>query len=684
MEPTRRMNIHIYILLLTLCLSNLSVRAQETKVFDLVARMSGTTNMWDGETVNWWGFKHDLGGDAEVPGPPIIVNEGDSVIINVINQSPLPHTVHMHGVDVDQANDGVGATSFDIPGLMGEGTYKFVASHAGTFIYHCHVGTVVHMPLGMYGPFIVKAAGGDNQVWTGGPAYDKEYTWMMAEIDSEWNNDPPSHTEIPAYEPDYFLINGKSMQQLNDSTISISSELNQRVYLRLINIGFTDMEVIFPGELAAEIVASDGRPLPASVYSDTVKIYPGERYGVLLTFSSEVEDPILVNYYDMYDGSNPLFTNTVPIGAEAPPEPPTVKLDQIDTYEDLTTWAWRSGGPNPNPPVNVAEGGPDGVDDAYLHITSTGVPGPGGKLAAFNSAQWHGNYINEGVQSIPLQLNNFGDTELHMRLKFDGPGGSFVSKEAIVLPPNSGWQSVAFPIDPADLTGGVDILGTLSNVTQLWLFHNPTPSFPPPLIEASLGVDDMIAAGEATFPVEYLYFDAELIGQHITLTWETTQEINNAGFEIEMRTSEALNRFDSIGYVKGKGYSTTPQSYQFRTDELTANSYLFRLKQIDQDGEFSYSHLVEAVLTEGLVATIYPNPVKNLAKLELNLVDRQKLDIGIYDLKGQLIAQTYSGTLSSGKYSFDLDVSQLAAGVYFCHIRQLDSQSVKKLTLIKQ
>ena len=116
----------------------------------------------------------------------------------------------MHGLDVNQANDGVGSTSFNVPPIMGTGTYKFKATHAGTYIYHCHVETVVHLQLGMFGAFVVKAAGGANNAWTGGPAFDKDYTWVLSDVDKSWHDNIPSGGAIPTFEPDYFLVNGKA------------------------------------------------------------------------------------------------------------------------------------------------------------------------------------------------------------------------------------------------------------------------------------------------------------------------------------------------------------------------------------------------------------------------------------------------------------------------------------------
>ncbi|MFQ5447102.1 MAG: multicopper oxidase domain-containing protein, partial [Saprospiraceae bacterium] len=272
---------YIYLLILSFASGNFSQIVAQT-TFNWFARMVGNQTLWDGQSVNVWGFAQNFGGSAAIPGPTMIVNEGDVVTLNITNQSPMPHTVHLHGLDVDQLNDGVPQTSFEIPGMMGTGSYTFTAPHPGTYIYHCHVETVIHLQMGMYGAVIVKPADGSNTVWAGGPAYDKDYLWITSEVDKSWHDSPPQNGAVPAYEPDYFLINGKSNQQLSATDVAINADAGQNIFMRLTNIGYGIHEFVFPPELNATTLSSDGRPLPQAVLSNTVTVYPGERYGVML------------------------------------------------------------------------------------------------------------------------------------------------------------------------------------------------------------------------------------------------------------------------------------------------------------------------------------------------------------------------------------------------------------------
>ena len=175
---------------------------------------------------------------------------------------------------------------------------------------------------------------------------------------------------------------------------------------------------------------------------------------------------------------------------------------QIDTFESGTTAGWSTGAPDPSPPQNVPTGGPDGTDDNFLQLTSTGTVGPGGRLAAFNPAQWSGDYTAAGIGGILVDVNNLGPNDLSLRLLFaDAPGQTFtngaVSTDPVVVPAGSGWVTAFFPIAASDLTA---VTGTpsqaLAATERLWILHNGAASFPPPGIAATLGVDNVEALPE--------------------------------------------------------------------------------------------------------------------------------------------------------------------------------------------
>ncbi len=132
-----------------------------------------------------------------------------------------------------------------------------------------------------------------------------------------------------------------------------------------------------------------------------------------------------------------------------------VSVGQTDTFQDGTTQNWQNGGVGGiNPVVNIATGGPAGLGDKFIQITSAGGGGPGGRLVAFNRLQWQGNYIAAGVTSIEMDLMNSGATTLSIRIAFrldptfGAPGYLSTSIE---LAPGQGWEHAVFSLSPNDL-----------------------------------------------------------------------------------------------------------------------------------------------------------------------------------------------------------------------------------------
>lgn len=269
--------------------------------YDLTSRMNGQQTLSDGTTIQTWGF--DLGsgmhGTPEVPGPVIYANEGDRIFLHFRNMSMDPHTIHPHGLDVDQQNDGVPQTSFEIP-MMGSYTYEFIAPHAGSYAYHCHVETILHLQMGMYGAINILPPDGSNHAWDGGPAFDFERTWISAEIDRTWNLQQVN-ADFTIYEPDYFLVNGKDGPDIAaDPYTTFDIFADETVLLRLNNMGYLPVRYDFDN-LWTSVIASDGRPLPDSFPGDGLQVAPGERYDVLVRGSMNGNHVVTLEYLDLYD-----------------------------------------------------------------------------------------------------------------------------------------------------------------------------------------------------------------------------------------------------------------------------------------------------------------------------------------------------------------------------------------------
>jgi len=277
------------------------------------ASMNGNIVMADGASLETWYFGNGFNDDRALAGPVFEANEGDNVQITL--SSMMPHSIHFHGLDVDQANDGVPATSGYVGRSMGNSnfgrvgsapslgtsyTYTFAAPHAGTYMYHCHVDTSLHFEMSMYGTVIIRPAdGATNIAWTGGPAFDKEYIWQMGTFDSSWHTSNVSGAQTARYRPNYFMINGRDGANAGtDSTVAVTAAAGQKVLIRVNGTSYMPA-VVRMGGLVFEVIASDGRPLSATVSTTEQLICAGERYDILLTMPSTGQYTATVDYYDI-------------------------------------------------------------------------------------------------------------------------------------------------------------------------------------------------------------------------------------------------------------------------------------------------------------------------------------------------------------------------------------------------
>jgi len=96
------------------------------------------------------------------PGPLIEATEGQLVQVRLVNESvPDGITLHWHGVDVPNAEDGVAGVTQDAVAAGQEHTYRFVAEQVGTFWYHSHQVSHEQVRRGLLGPLVIRPAAPD-------------------------------------------------------------------------------------------------------------------------------------------------------------------------------------------------------------------------------------------------------------------------------------------------------------------------------------------------------------------------------------------------------------------------------------------------------------------------------------------------------------------------------------------
>ncbi|MCF0061840.1 T9SS type A sorting domain-containing protein [Dyadobacter chenwenxiniae] len=171
-----------------------------------------------------------------------------------------------------------------------------------------------------------------------------------------------------------------------------------------------------------------------------------------------------------------------------------------------------------------------------------------------------------------------------------------------------------------------------------------------------------------TLPVTLVSFKGETQNGHSKLTWETSSETNNKGFEIE-RSIDGRN-FKRIGYVEGNGTTSNEnKSYRFIDSEPLHGKNYYRLKQLDWDGKFDHSSIIFVQHPIQETSKLYPNPVTNI--LLVNTLDF-KGQILIIDLMGRVVDKVNATTNETS-----LNVSNLSPGLYLCRFGNTTQQFVK-------
>jgi FtsP/CotA-like multicopper oxidase with cupredoxin domain len=250
----------------------------------------------DGSEHEMWSFEGNKFG-RQIPGTTVRMQEGQ-LFQGTVKPSKRVHTIHWHGIEPDPRNDGVGHTSFEVTGHY---TYQWRTDvgvpgnphrgGAGTYFYHCHVNTPLHVQMGMFGPIVVDppanpaapVPAGTRRHSVDGPLYDIATETLIApySIDPRWhelNHAAGLNGEdagLNRFEPKHFFLLGGNIptRPRGDDVVWAVSQMRANVVrngkyptlVRMLNVDYfptltriTDAA----GKPAriAELIAHDGRP----------------------------------------------------------------------------------------------------------------------------------------------------------------------------------------------------------------------------------------------------------------------------------------------------------------------------------------------------------------------------------------------------------------------------------------
>ncbi|MBO9616422.1 MAG: T9SS type A sorting domain-containing protein [Dyadobacter sp.] len=168
-------------------------------------------------------------------------------------------------------------------------------------------------------------------------------------------------------------------------------------------------------------------------------------------------------------------------------------------------------------------------------------------------------------------------------------------------------------------------------------------------------------------PVTLVHFAAKKLNDGVKLDWQTSEETNNQGFDIERLLYQGT--WESIGFVEGHGSTKGNSTYSFWDGNPLAGVNYYRLRQLDFDGKVEYSRIVSVSMDEAAVVKIYPNPTSGIIHVE-----GSRSEVKILDILGRSVMD---GTITNQK----IDVSHLPDGFYILAV--FSESKVQSIPVVK-
>jgi len=196
---------------------------------------------------------------------------------------------------------------------------------------------------------------------------------------------------------------------------------------------------------------------------------------------------------------------------------------------------------------------------------------------------------------------------------------------------------------------------------------------------------DWTAGPPDALPIELNSFSATLsASDDVLLEWTTVAEVNNYGFEVQRQTDGTTFQTLPNSFVPGQGTSLEPHLYSFTDSTVTPGTWYYRLRQIDLNGDFSYSSIIK--VTVGVLAVKekerpakfrlgqnYPNPFNPATAITFDLPVASVVRLRVYDLLGQIVTTLADGIRDAGHKTAEWNAGSMASGIY---LYRLEATSV--------
>ncbi|HNK63852.1 MAG TPA: multicopper oxidase domain-containing protein, partial [Anaerolineales bacterium] len=371
--------------------------ASGIRTCDLWAK-AGTLTLPGSVTANIWGYAADSISPAGIPGPMLIMNQGETLQVVLHNGLTEATSLTVPGAYGPADRTGVAAG--------GSKTYTYAGLQPGTYLYQA--GPTANgqrqVAMGMHGVLIVRPAGSPLEAYGPASAFDNEAVLIMSEIDINLNANPTGF-DMHDFNPRYFLFNG----QAYPNTVAIDTVANQKVLLRLVNAGLQNHSLGVLG-LRYLVLATDGKPFDQPHYAVAETLSAGQTADVLVQVPVDAPQNMK---YAVYDSSLRLINNGAAFGG-------------------MLTF------------MNIAEipSGTDTTGPAMSGLSLSPNPSNGSSPIAFNASASDAGTVSGTVAAVEYFIDTTGT---------NGAGTAMSAQDGTF---DSVTEAAVASIDPTALTAG--------------------------------------------------------------------------------------------------------------------------------------------------------------------------------------------------------------------------------------
>jgi hypothetical protein len=183
----------------------------------------------------------------------------------------------------------------------------------------------------------------------------------------------------------------------------------------------------------------------------------------------------------------------------------------------------------------------------------------------------------------------------------------------------------------------------------------------------------------SVLPLEWISVDVKKTENAHLISWSTAKEQNVSHYMIERKHDRDKEFAELSSKQEAKGTSAQVHNYSmFDTDVRKTGTYLYRVKQVDFDGQFSYSPSVKIVYNAQQNIDLYPNPASAETCLQVVITQPAELKIELFDINSSLVKIFRAASIqSSVDEIYKLNLDDVPSGVYNVVVT-IDGRSLQK------